>query len=571
MSRINTTYEYSKIRKYFGKQPLFQSVAAHIVDSINPDKNDQKLYCLRNPVNQVVQATLPQSNNETNTRRIRSHNQGINHTEGGWPRDVNVGSEEQIHRHQRRVCQSEHYINTVLNLAPVIEHYIDQNNAIEMYQTYFEEIPPRDPIELYKIRVANKLSDTSQRPVSCIRWTNENPAKLAIAYCYKEYKFSYPSKMLNAFYLWNVEKQNTPANILQPPYPCWQLACSPENPNVLIGGLENGTVCLFDVRNKEEAISTSALHVSHRDPVTALVYTHSRTNTEFFSGSYDGQCLWWDTRNLSQPLDNLSMCIRIRKNEEANPSNAEGISALQYDHISPTRFLCGTETGFVINVNRLGRNISEVLVSNWNAHAGPVHSIHRSPCVHRMFLTCGDFSVRIWSEEIRMSPIIISRPYRHEVNDACWAPLRCSSYMSIGAKGIFYYWDLLRKQHEPTATKTISKHALTKISPHTNGKIIAIGDNIGDTFFLELSENMIYPGASDKQLMQQIYEREKKREHILEIRVKEILLKIRGDENVPIIEDENIDLKATEEEYWKIVKNELELFEETMPIKNNDL
>ncbi|CAG9786152.1 unnamed protein product [Diatraea saccharalis] len=567
MSRyMKSVYEYTKVRKNFGRQPLFRDVPAQMLDSIKPDKNEQKLYALRNPVHRYVQATMPQSENDSNTKQVISHDQSINHEEGGWPREVHVYNEEHIHRHRRRVMHEDNYVHAVLNLAPVMAHYVNQNNAIDMYQTYFSDMKGQEPVETYKVRIANVFRDPSRRPVSCIAWTNEKKSMIAVSYCERTYcnnEWGYLSVENNTCSLWDVTVHNTPANEFCANSACWQIACSPKDPEIIIGGLQNGTVCVFDARTNKKAIGYSSVYKSHREPVTALLYIHSRTQTEFFSGSPDGQCLWWDLRNFDEPLCQLPISVKIPADQKPDLSNAEGVSSLDFDYGLPTKFLCGTDSGLVININRMGRSHSEILTSYWNAHLGPVRAVHRSPCTTRMFLTCGDYSLRIWSEEMRTQPIIVTKPYRHQVTDASWAPLRYSCYMSVCAGGYFYYWDLLRKSQEPVATLQISKKEITKLTPHTKGRVIAIGDVIGSVTLVHLSENMILPGSRDKQLVHQLYERESRREHIVDTRLREIHLKQKTEEEAATkeiyeeIPDEDELLQQTEDEYFQIVTQEL--------------
>ncbi|XP_013143728.1 PREDICTED: dynein intermediate chain 3, ciliary-like [Papilio polytes] len=569
---MKSRYEYSKKRREFGRQPLFQVVPAQILDSIYSNEEEQRRYILRNPVHREVQATMPQSEHDANTKELVIHEQGINHTEGGWPRDVHPYNEDHVTRYRRRVQHEDGYVNTVTSLHPQVEHYIDQNNAIDMYQTYFADMTPQPPVEKYNLQIANAFYDRHSRPVSCIVWTNERPPRLAITYCQKI--IGNKSKQLNYFSIWDIQRQTAPLVELLPEYPCWELACSPVKSDILVAGLENGTVNIFDIRKGRDAISKSSIYSSHIGPVSGLLFTHTRTNTEFFTGSLDGFCLWWDTRNLSTPIDRLPMSVRYSPKETPSMSNAEGVSSLQFDRGLPTKFLCGTESGLVINANRMGRSHSEILTSYWEAHTGPVRAIHRSPCTLRMFITCGDWNVRIWSEEVRTAPIIVTKPYRNQVTDVTWTPLRHSSYMSVCEGGYFYYWDILRNFNEAVAALQVSKHSLTKLTPHRKGQMVAIGDTRGTTFLLNLSDNMTYPDERDKQLVHQIYDRETRREHILDARLKEIHLKHRDDlpeiqsagetiteeggehgEEKKSVDDE--DYRSTEEEYFRIVKQEL--------------
>ena len=42
----------------------------------------------------------------------------------------------------------------------------------------------------------------------------------------------------------------------------------------------------------------------------------------------------------------------------------------------------------------------------YEAHLGPVHGLHRHPQLPKIFLTVGDWTTNIWTEDIRDSPIL---------------------------------------------------------------------------------------------------------------------------------------------------------------------
>jgi hypothetical protein len=70
--------------------------------------------------------------------------------------------------------------------------------------------------------------------------------------------------------------------------------------------------------------------------------------------------VWWDLRNLSEPVEKL--LLDFTKTEEPSFSNAMGISCLEYEHSIPTKFMvhfiinfCTHVTIFVIHTELLGR------------------------------------------------------------------------------------------------------------------------------------------------------------------------------------------------------------------------
>lgn len=89
-------------------------------------------------------------------------------------------------------------------------------------------------------------------------------------------------------------------------------------------------------------------------------------------------------------------------------SIALGCVSLEYEHTMPTKFMVGTELGRIISCNRKAKTAPEKMASIFSGHMGPVYSIKRNPAFPKIFLTNGDWSVKVFSEDIRDAPIISS-------------------------------------------------------------------------------------------------------------------------------------------------------------------
>ncbi|XP_026724964.1 dynein intermediate chain 3, ciliary-like [Trichoplusia ni] len=552
--------DFSMKRCLYGRQPLFNATKPELLDSIEPDRELQRQFGLRNPVHSSCQVSKPMSEHIMNTIRVETRSQGINHCEGGWPKDVNHKNEEETIRYRKRVERDDHYVRAITRLAPKFEYFIHQNNAIEIYQQYFKDIDEQAPVERPTVKVTNLYRDPQNRPIADISWTNEEDPKVVVCYCDRRYPITGPVNENVTCCLWDLENADMPSSEFYPPAACWKLACS-SHPSIIVGGLENGKVCVFDRRAERVPVAISSTHSAHHDPVTALLFIQSRTSTEFFTGSSDGQCMWYDTRDLSEPISALFICPDLPVGRTAGLNSAHGISALQFERSFPTRFLCGTETGMVINVNRKGKTPQEVLSAPYKAHKGPVRAVHRSPCTSKMFITCGDWTTHIWSDDIRSSPIITGMPHRYQVKDVVWTPQRHSGFMTVSSDGKFRYWDLLRRRLKPIVSLPVSQYSLYRIVPHEEGRLVSMGGRAGILYLVSLSDDLVLPGDTDKQLMIQHFERETHREHILENRIKEIRLKIKADaehDGTPTEEpfDEEAAIKACEDDFKRIIIDE---------------
>lgn len=59
-----------------------------------------------------------------------------------------------------------------------------------------------------------------------------------------------------------------------------------------------------------------------------------------------------------------------------------------------------------MNCNRRARTTAERIMCQYEAHLGPVHALHRHPQLPKIFLTVGDWTTHVWTEDIRDSPIL---------------------------------------------------------------------------------------------------------------------------------------------------------------------
>lgn len=85
------------------------------------------------------------------------------------------------------------------------------------------------------------------------------------------------------------ENPNKPQLTLKPAVPIVCLEYNPKDPNCLVSGMFSGQVAFWDVRKSSTSAGMSALEPSHRDPVYSVLWINSKSGTEFFSSSTDGQ------------------------------------------------------------------------------------------------------------------------------------------------------------------------------------------------------------------------------------------------------------------------------------------
>ncbi|GBP14928.1 Dynein intermediate chain 2, axonemal [Eumeta japonica] len=566
---MEITSAYISKRINFGKQPLFCEQGPEMCDSIAPNVNEQKLYILRNPVHELVQNTPVFSANDANTTRVEQTVTGVNHAEGGWPVDVPFTDIESTQRYKRRIEKEDDYVHAVMKLYSKFEHYVLQNRSIEMYQSYYMEMPHMPETEKHSVRTVNVYRDGGnrgpQRPISSIDWQSEGGRQMAVTYSHLD--VNRKTKSLNDCYLWDVENASQPHMTIEPFSTLLDLKYCPKDPCLLVGGLVTGQVGVWDTRVGGQVLRFCPPHVAHRDLVRSVQFIAAKSGREFFSGGADGCCKWWDMRNMEQPTDTVIIDILKQSTDEQSMAKANGITILEYEPSIPVRYMVGTENGLVVCGNRKGKTPYEMLPAAYEAHNGPVWALERSPAFLKNFLTVGDWTMRVWSEDCRESAVLWSPPNRHKLTCATWSPTRYSLILLTQANGVLTLWDLLRRQYEPIVSIQVCEEPLMKVRAHEGGTLVACGSKQGRIYMLKMSHTLVVTGDRDKGLLTSMFERESKRERILEARLREIRLKLKQAEEPPAVVGSALaidptvgdrDLLQAQAEYFQIAKKEFQ-------------
>ncbi|XP_072259578.1 dynein axonemal intermediate chain 2 [Pyxicephalus adspersus] len=555
---MEIVYVYTRKRSEFGRQCNFSDRPAELHVDILPDPSQALNFIERNPCDVGIQCAHDMSEHEVNTERFEMESRGINHVEGGWPKDINPQEMEQTSRYRKKVEKDDHYIATITQLGSVMEHCIKQNNAINIYEEYFEEEEELEGMdEAPSAKTINVFRDPSEikRTATHLSWHPDGSRKLAVAYSCLEFQRA-PKDISYDSYIWDIENPNKPELTLKPASPLVSLEYNPKDSHILVGGCYNGQITYWDTRKGGQPVELSVIEHSHRDPVYKVIWLQSKTGTECFSTSTDGQVLWWDIRKMSEPTEKLVLDIT----KKGNLDLALGGISLEFEPTIPTKFMVGTEQGIVISCNRKAKTPAEKIVCTYSGHHGPIYSVQRNPFFPKNFLTVGDWTARIWSEDSRESSIMWTKYHMSYLTDAAWSPVRPSVFLTTKMDGTLDVWDYLFKQNNPSLSLKVCDDPLYSLLLQDNGRFVACGSKNGLTTLLELSSGLCTMQRNEKNLATAMFERETKREKILEARHREMRLKERSKAE-PGKEEESKENKPEENIEEMIAKAEKDFLE----------
>ncbi|KAG8441706.1 hypothetical protein GDO86_010769 [Hymenochirus boettgeri] len=523
---MEISYVYIRKRRDFGRPCNFSDRPAELIIDILPDPSQALNFIERNPCDIAIQCSHDMSEHEVNTERFEMEARGINHVEGGWPKDINPQEMEQTIRYRKKVEKDDRYIATITQLGSVMEHCIKQNKAVNIYEEYFEEAEELEGTdETPSANTVNVFRDPNEikRTATQLSWHPDGSRKLAVAYSCLEFQRA-PKDMSYDSYIWDIENPNKSELTLKPDSPLVSLKYNPKDSHVLAGGCYNGQIAYWDTRKGGNPVESTVIEHSHRDPVYKVIWLQSKTGTECFSASTDGQILWWDIRKLSEPTEKLILDIT----KKGNLDSALGASSLEFEPTLPTKFMVGTEQGMIVSCNRKAKTPPEKIVCTYSGHHGPIYAIQRNPFFPKNFLTVGDWTARIWSEDCRESSIMWTKYHSCYLTDASWSPTRPTVFMTTRMDGALDVWDYMFKQNNPSLSLKVSDEPLYSLQVQENGRFVACGSKMGSVTLIELSTGLYTRMRNEKNFASAMFERETKREKILEARLREMRLKERS-------------------------------------------
>eukprot|EP00898_Chlorokybus_atmophyticus_P005110 jgi/Chlat1/55/ChrspC238811S00930 len=526
-----------------------------VIADIRPDESMLADYVTRSPCTTVVQIGPEMSEHEVNTERQAYVSQGLLHTEGGWPKDVDASEAEHVIRWRRKVEKDEEYIKTIVKLGVQVEELVRQNNAIDIYEEYFKgaaadhssEAPTAKTLTVFRDPCTSGPAGTRQ--ANYISWYPDAGRKIAVAYSIMAFQ-GVPEGTSMPSYIWDVSNPTFPELELSPSS---QLCCAvynPRDPNIIAGGQYNGQVAWWDARKGSAAMDASPIERSHRDPVYDVTWLQSKTATECASCSTDGNIHWWDTRRLGEPVESLLLQekgsnivlgavseygVRGRGGSfQVHGWNRTGYHPfLQQESQEPA----GKQYSIAQRTYALAHNIFCMHLTGWTfqdrigasytGHHAPVLSLQRHPTFPKYFLSAGDWTARVWMEDLRAA-VMTTRYSSSYVTAGAWSPTRPGVFFTTKADGTLDVWDYFYKQNDPALTLQVRQRSQLCLD-HT-GKFMAAGARDGSTTLLNLCDGLAVLQAGEKQSISQMFERETKRERNLEARAKEMKAKAKKDQ-----------------------------------------
>eukprot|EP00070_Physeter_catodon_P038348 XP_028345242.1 dynein, 70 kDa intermediate chain, flagellar outer arm-like [Physeter catodon] len=411
---------------------------------------------------------------QVNTERVNLAAKGMKHTEGGWPKEVDRSEVQETTKWKKRIDRDPAFATAIRQLTSEASKPLKQNDTLDIFEEYFVGECVRhssDNLSSKSLMLFKDQVTDCRRTATCISWQPDGAPRLAVGYAILKFQ-KQPDPMPSQAYIWDVNQSNTPVTELASKSPVVSLMYNSKITDVIAGGCYSGLISLWDLRKGTKPAETTPTETSHYDPVYDIMWLQSKTNNELISVSTDGRVLWWDTRNLKAPVEDCVLC------EGTNTAEVVGGLSLEWSvDAGPTKYLVGTEQGVTVTLKKRPKkgNCTSVEIAQRfgvenGKHYGPVYAVKRNPFHPKYFLTIGDWTAKIWMEEVK-SPIICTDHHPAPLLTGQWSPTRPGLFMVCREDGFLDFWDYYYRQNEVTFQHKVCDAALWSIAVQANGEL----------------------------------------------------------------------------------------------------
>lgn len=202
---VEESFCYVRERREFGRQCFFVDESRITID-MRPDPELMRNFIPRDPVDKTVQKSSQMAFSDANTEEIPIATSGINHYEGGWPKDVNPLDEEQTYRFRKRIERDESYVSELNELLGPMKHYLNQNNVGNIYENFFVEMDGVYELSEFKAEIGQAFVEIrpENAAVSSLSFSM-NGQTMAASYC----NLGYQSKQINPCFshIWDIGRE----------------------------------------------------------------------------------------------------------------------------------------------------------------------------------------------------------------------------------------------------------------------------------------------------------------------------------------------------------------------------
>eukprot|EP00633_Aureoumbra_lagunensis_P008834 CAMPEP_0197315264 /NCGR_PEP_ID=MMETSP0891-20130614/37417_1 /TAXON_ID=44058 ORGANISM="Aureoumbra lagunensis, Strain CCMP1510" /NCGR_SAMPLE_ID=MMETSP0891 /ASSEMBLY_ACC=CAM_ASM_000534 /LENGTH=561 /DNA_ID=CAMNT_0042804125 /DNA_START=324 /DNA_END=2009 /DNA_ORIENTATION=- len=409
------------------------------------------------------------------------------------------------------------------NALKILERMVNQNSDDEIFQDfkYWEDASDtfRDGegslLPLWRFHTER----SKRKQVTALAWNQNYPDLFAVGYG----SYDFMRQGTGMICCFSLKNTSNPEYTFATESGVMCLDFHPEQCSLLAVGCYDGTVMVFDVRNKgNRPIYASSIKTGkHTDPVWQVTWQVEDLAKElnFFSISSDGNVANWTMSKNELKMEQImqlklvsvttsnsngsSLGNNTISNSSSHTNNFGGINTdapeealmsglasgccFDFNRVYEHLFIVGTEEG---NIHKCSKAYSGQYLETYLGHHMAICTVTWNPFHPRVFLSCSaDWTVKLW--DYSLPNAVMSFDLGNAVGDVAWSPYSATVFAAATADGKVHVFDLSINKHEPLCEQKVVKRAkITHLSFNKRDPILIVGDDRGGVNSLKLSPNL---------------------------------------------------------------------------------
>ncbi|KAM3143896.1 hypothetical protein pb186bvf_003947 [Paramecium bursaria] len=336
---------------------------------------------------------------------------------------------------------------------------------------------------------------TQNRVVTSLSWSPNLPGTVLASYSQNEEGSI--SDQVGVALIWSLQLKSRPEFYCFSSSPITQAVFHPFSPSLIIGGLYNGQVVIWDIRTKQTPEKRTTLNSGgHSFPIYGLSVVGSQNAHNLISVSNDGKVCMWNMGMLNQPQKVIDLKVKARHPNLQPPGPQEvNVTCLGFPNGDANNFYIGSEDGALYKT-KLHPNQNEDPLSSYLEHNGPITSVSINPSgppfLQNLVLTSSyDWTVKLWNPRVSNQELMTFECSEDYVYDVAWNGQHSTMFTSVDGEGYVDLWDISQDLEAPITRHKSGQNSINKQSWNNDGSKLAIGDSVGNVQILQLQQKFI--------------------------------------------------------------------------------
>lgn len=372
-------------------------------------------------------------------------------------------SEIQHNLETASICSSVGIVERALGQLEVYDYMVSLSLLPHLQNEYIDltsnSTKSRDLLSFSRCYTSDPLAD---HPVTSI---HPSPFSKSIFLASYASSPSSPSSFEGFCALWDLMITDHPYRVLSAPESVTATHFHNLDRNLLIGGLYNGRIVVWDLSSETGIQTQSNLHDEQSSlPVVGLEAFGSSTLSGILSVSSDGVVCIWSQNSFIDPIITTNLnSLTIDSHALEQPILPTAISPFNGELSS---FLVGSEDGSLYSVIIRDNVVS--IDARLLFHCAPITAIAtrlgssqsrvswESTVVRSLVLTSSfDWQIALWAPSTSSRPLAVFSAATSYVTSVQWHPVNPAIFAAAVEGGVVQVWNVLQDRDMPLVTTSI--------------------------------------------------------------------------------------------------------------------